>query len=69
MGTSDSKQDLVFRSALVLQRPILDPYLAVGREAFYHEMAGQKVERFRGGEGSFTLKSPGATNFFFLKCI
>lgn len=29
-GTEDAKQDLLFKSALVLQRPVLDPCLAVG---------------------------------------
>lgn len=29
-ATKDEKQDLIFRSALVLQRPVLDPFLAVG---------------------------------------
>lgn len=29
-ATEDAKQDLVFQSALVLQRPVLDPCLAVG---------------------------------------
>ena len=28
--SEDSKQDLIFRSALVLQRPVMDPCLAVG---------------------------------------
>lgn len=29
-GTEDDRQDLIFRSALALQRPVLDPVLAVG---------------------------------------
>ena len=28
--TEDTSQDLIFRSALVLQQPVLDPCLAVG---------------------------------------
>ena len=28
--TDDTSQDLIFRSALVLQQPVLDPCLAVG---------------------------------------
>lgn len=29
-GTEDAKQGLIFQSALILQRPVLDPSLAVG---------------------------------------
>ena len=30
VGSEGSTQDLIFRSALVLQRPVMDPCLAVG---------------------------------------